>query len=75
MSLSNSSVNLLGGRLSIDFVNVAPTNAEFSWERLIRFLQSTGIVSTERGTHLLILPQSDPHRSHATKAKVGRRMD
>jgi predicted RNA-binding Zn ribbon-like protein len=50
---------LLGGRLSIDFVNTTPANAELSWERLIQFLEATGIVSAERGTQLLALPQSD----------------
>jgi predicted RNA-binding Zn ribbon-like protein len=63
--LSDSSVSLLGGRLSIDFVNAAPASAELSWGRLIRFLQSAGIVSTERGAQLLILPQSDPQASEA----------
>ncbi len=72
MSLSNSSVNLLGGRLSIDFVNAAPTNAELSWDRLIRFLQSTGIVSSERGIQLLVLPQSDPQTSDALLFKARR---
>jgi predicted RNA-binding Zn ribbon-like protein len=50
---------LLGGRLSIDFVNATPANAELSWERLIQFLEATGIVTPERGTQLLALPESD----------------
>ncbi len=72
MSVSASSVHLLGGRLSIDFVNVAPTSSELSWNRLIWFLQSTGIVSSERGTQLLILPQSDPQASDALLLKARR---
>jgi predicted RNA-binding Zn ribbon-like protein len=50
---------LLGGRLSIDFVNATSANAQLSWERLIQFLEATGIVSAERGTQLLALPESD----------------
>jgi predicted RNA-binding Zn ribbon-like protein len=50
---------LLGGRLSIDFVNATPANAALSWESLILFLEITGIVSAERGTQLLALPESD----------------
>ena len=48
---------LLGGRLSIDFVNSVPPNSVLSWDRLIQFLDSTDIVSTERGVQLLSLPQ------------------
>ncbi len=73
MSVSDSSVHhLLGGRLSVDFVNAAPSGADLSWDRLIRFLQSTGIVSTERGTQLLILPQSDPQASDALLLRARR---
>jgi predicted RNA-binding Zn ribbon-like protein len=72
MSLSASFPRLLGGRLSIDFINAALTITELSWGRLIRFLQSTGIVSTERGTQLLILPQSDPQASEALLFKARR---
>jgi predicted RNA-binding Zn ribbon-like protein len=50
---------LLGGRLAIDFVNATPANVEMSWESLIQFLEATGIVSGERGTQLLALPESD----------------
>jgi predicted RNA-binding Zn ribbon-like protein len=50
---------LLGGRLSIDFVNATPANAALSWESLIQFLEATGIVTAERGTQLLALPESD----------------
>jgi predicted RNA-binding Zn ribbon-like protein len=54
-----SAQQLLGGRLSIDFVNATPANAQLSWESLIRFLEITGIVTAERGTQLLGLPESD----------------
>ncbi len=58
MSFTASQLPLLGGRLSVDFVNATPPNAELSWERLIHFLESTDIVSAERGAQLLTLPQS-----------------
>lgn len=72
MSYSTSSLPLLGGRLSLDFVNATPPNAELSWERLIRFLNSTNIISPERGAQLLTLPQSDPHAAEALLLKARR---
>jgi len=63
---------LLGGRLSVDFVNSAPPNAELSWERLIHFLNSTDIVSTERATQLLGHPQIDPQAAEALLLKARR---
>ena len=63
---------LLGGRLSLDFVNAAPSSAELSWERLIQFLESTNIVSPERGAQLLSLPQSDPPAAEALLLKARR---
>src|SRR5258708_1379233 len=63
---------LLGGRLSLDFVNATPSNAELSWERLIHFLESTSVVSVERGAQLLNLPQSDPQAAEALLLKARR---
>jgi predicted RNA-binding Zn ribbon-like protein len=59
MSPTAHNVALLGGRLSIDFVNSVPASQELSWERLISFLESTHIVSQERAAQLLNLPSSD----------------
>lgn len=72
MTSASSHPELLGGRLSIDFVNATPTNSELSWERLISFLESTGIVSAERGAQLLTLPQSDPRSAEALLFKARR---
>jgi predicted RNA-binding Zn ribbon-like protein len=63
---------LLGGRLSLDFVNAAPFNTDLSWERLIDFLESTNIVSAERGAQHLSLPQSDPQAAEALLLKARR---
>jgi predicted RNA-binding Zn ribbon-like protein len=62
----------LGGRLAADFVNATPPNTELSWERLIHFLESTDIVSKERGAQLLNLPQSDPQAAKALLTKAQR---
>lgn len=56
---SASRLELLGGRLAIDFVNATRANAELSWERLIQFLEAAGIISAERGAQLVALPDSD----------------
>jgi predicted RNA-binding Zn ribbon-like protein len=65
MPFPASAPRLLGGRLSLDFVNATPPNAELSWERLVHFLGSTSVVSDERGAQLLGLPQSDPQAAEA----------
>jgi predicted RNA-binding Zn ribbon-like protein len=72
MPNSASSPPLLGGRLSVDFVNACPPNLELSWERLVHFLNSTNIVSAPRGTQLLSLPQSDPQAAEALLLKARR---
>lgn len=72
MPLSASRLPLLGGRLSVDFVNATPPNSELSWENLIRFLESTSIVSAERGAQLLSLPQSDSQAAEALLLKARR---
>jgi len=72
MPLSASRLPLLGGRLSVDFVNATPPSPELSWEHLIDFLESTSIVSAERGTQLLSLPQSDPQAAEALLLKARR---
>jgi predicted RNA-binding Zn ribbon-like protein len=72
MPISTPTSQLLGGRLSLDFVNATPSNAELPWERLIHFLESTSIVSAGRGAQLLTLPQSDPQAAEALLFKARR---
>src|SRR5260221_13699509 len=62
----------VGGRLSLDFANTNLTKTDLSWERLIQFLESTRIVSQERGAHLLSLPQSDHQAAEALLLKARR---
>ena len=72
MSFPTSVPQLLGGRLSLDFVNAIPSSVELSWERLIHFLESTSVVSVERGAQLLSLPQSDRQAAEALLLKAQR---
>jgi predicted RNA-binding Zn ribbon-like protein len=72
MPFTSSRPPLLGGRLSVDFVNATPPNAELSWEQLTHFLETTSIVSAERGAQLLNLPQSDPQAAEALLLKAWR---
>src|SRR5260370_16562880 len=72
MPLVKSAPRLLGGRLSVDFVNATPSNAELTWERLVHFLELTSVVSAGRGAQLLSLPQSDPQAAEALLLKAQR---
>jgi len=72
MLSSATPIKLLGGRLSVDFVNATPSNVELSWKRLIFFLEVTRIVSAERGAQLLALPQSDPQAVEGLLLKARR---
>src|SRR5260370_25850507 len=67
-----SSLPVVAGRLSVDFVNVTPPAVELSWERLIHFMNLTDIVSPTRGAQLLNLPQSDPQAAEALLIKARR---
>jgi predicted RNA-binding Zn ribbon-like protein len=65
MPNSNLDVALLGGRLAIDFANfpsfpASGQSKSLTWKELIRFLQATRIVSSERADELLDLSDSDP---------------
>src|SRR5690348_1368530 len=66
------SIKLLGGRLSVDFINSTASHPEMSWERLIRFLEAAQIVTTERGAQLPVLPRSDPQATETLLLKAER---
>jgi predicted RNA-binding Zn ribbon-like protein len=70
MPFSTSAARLLGGRLSLDFVNAAPSSTALPWAHLIQFLEAASIVSAERGAQLLGLPQSDPQAAEALLLKA-----
>jgi predicted RNA-binding Zn ribbon-like protein len=52
---------LLGGRLAVDFVNAGLNRLHLSWEELVEFLQHTQVISYERGSQLVALPETDLH--------------
>jgi predicted RNA-binding Zn ribbon-like protein len=67
-----ASSDLIGGRLSIDFVNELGPSSDFSWEELLRFLLVTRIISSERSAQLLAHPQNDPQSAGALIGKAQR---
>ena len=69
---SSASLNLIAGRLSLDFANELSPSSDFSWEELLRFLLVTRIISSERSAQLLALPQNDPQSASALLGKAQR---
>lgn len=59
MPLSIYRSTLLGGRLAVDFVNAGPSRSHLSWEELVEFLERARVISSERSSQLLALPESD----------------
>jgi predicted RNA-binding Zn ribbon-like protein len=68
---SSASLDLIGGRLSLDFANELNLS-DFSWEELLRFLLVTRIISSERSAQLLALPQNDPQSADTLLGKAQR---
>jgi len=69
---AHDSPSLVGGRLSIDFVNECGPSSDFSWGELLHFLLLTRIISSERSTQLLALPQNDPQSAGSLLLKARR---
>jgi predicted RNA-binding Zn ribbon-like protein len=69
---SSPSVDLIGGRLSLDFANELNPSSDFSWEELLRFLLVARIISPDRSAQLLALSQNDPRSADALLAKARR---
>jgi predicted RNA-binding Zn ribbon-like protein len=65
-----SSIQLLGGRLAVDFVNTTSAHGELSWDELILFLEAARVVSAERSAQLLALPQTDPQAAEGLLLKA-----
>jgi len=72
MPISSTSRDLIGGRLSLDFLNELSSSSDFSWEELLRFLLITRIISSERSAQLLTLPDAEPQSADALLAKAQR---
>jgi predicted RNA-binding Zn ribbon-like protein len=69
---SSASLDLIAGRLSLDFANELSPSSDFSWEELLRFLLVTRIISSERSAQLLALPQNDPQSAGTLLGKARR---
>ena len=69
---SVSAQELIGGRLSLDFINELSPSSDFSWEELLRFLLITRIISSERSAQLLALPEADPQSAGVLLGKSQR---
>jgi len=69
---SSTSLQLIAGRLSLDFANELGPSSDFSWEELLRFLLVTRIISSERSQQLLALPQNDPQSAGTLLGKAQR---
>jgi predicted RNA-binding Zn ribbon-like protein len=63
---------LIGGRLSLDYVNELGPSSDFSWQELLHFLLLTRIISSERSAQLLALPQLDPQSAISLLGKAHR---
>ena len=72
MHHSSDTLDLIGGRLCLDFANELSTSSDFSWEELLRFLLVTRIISSERSAQLLALPQNDPQSAGTLLGKAQR---
>jgi predicted RNA-binding Zn ribbon-like protein len=72
MPVSSTSLDLIGGRLCLDFLNELTPSSDFSWEELLRFLLITRIISSERSAQLLTLPDADPQSVDALLGKAQR---
>jgi predicted RNA-binding Zn ribbon-like protein len=67
----------LGGRLAVDFVNLGrvfsgATPRPLTWELLITFLEAASVVSPQRGSQLLSLPQVEGRSAETLLSRAGR---
>jgi predicted RNA-binding Zn ribbon-like protein len=63
---------LVGGRLALNFVNSLHLSESSNLGEFIQFLQTAGVVSPDRGTHLMNLPQTDQRTAEILLSRVGR---
>ena len=75
MSSASYRSELLGGRLAVNFANTGPSQTDLSWEELIQFLDNARIISPERSSQLMLLPQSDSHAAEGLFLKALRLRD
>ena len=70
---------LIGERLAIDFANTPAYPGsrirELGWDEVAAFLESTRIVSPERGANLMVLTRTDPQAAETLLARATRLRD
>lgn len=67
-----SGLHLLGGRLALNFVNSLHPSESSNLGEFLQFLQIAGVVSPERGAHLMNLPQTDQRTAEMLLSRVRR---
>ena len=60
----------VGGRLALNFVNSLHLSESSNLGEFIQFLQTAGVVSPDRGTHLMNLPQTDQQTAETLLSRV-----
>lgn len=65
-------LQLLGGRLALNFVNSLHPSESSNLAEFVQFLQIAGVVSPERGAHLMNLPQTDQQTAEMLLSRVTR---
>ena len=65
-------LQLLGGRLALNFVNSLRPSESSNLAEFVQFLQIAGVVSSERGAHLMNLPQTDQQTAEMLLSRVTR---
>ncbi len=67
---TNSSTQLIAGRLALDFANTAAHAQDLSWNDFITFLTDAKVVTEERSARLRTLPSSEPLAVEAVLATI-----
>jgi predicted RNA-binding Zn ribbon-like protein len=77
MAKASAPPKSLGGRLAVDFVNLGrvfsgATPRPQTWELLVTFLEAASVVSSQRGSQLLLLPQVDSRSAETLLSRAAR---
>jgi len=72
MPAASHQLPLIGGRISIDFANACQVPSNLAWDKLVIFLESTKIISPDRGAQLLGLREVEPQAAEMLLRKARR---
>ena len=64
------SPHLIGGRLALDFANIAPAAHDLSWKEFVTFLAESQVVTEERAGRLYPLLRTEPHAVDSVLLKI-----